>query len=519
MPETATANLRAGLLPETSWLRRGAIVPKMLASLAEGIEDFALSNETRFSRAMRILPEEAALQQGRWRAKLAAERAWRDVSAYRHFLIANGMHAPVAHFEQLPVMTKGNYIQRYSISERCAGGKFLGAAVAIDESSGSSGKPFDWVRGAAERSRGQQALARALEHTVDSQPRLAINAFSMGAWATGQHIAHALELHSTVKSTGPDLHKVLHTLEFFGPRIAYFIAGYPPFLKAILDAMLARGFPLADYELHGLVGGEAISEELRRYLLRHFRTCYSGYGASDLEVGIGVETPEALKIRQFLHADKSARKQLLSDEPRLPMVFQYNPARHYLETSADGDLVATLTYSKILSPRIRYNIGDEAKLFSRAELMRRLSQLGYDTKAVPKPPLPMPYLFLYGRRDQTISIMGANIYPADVESALYAQPELAPGFSSFMLSVAEDGSWVHPRVSIEWRSTEVPSLPTGELARRVEERLGEINSDFRNARNESPHNARLELAIFPAGAGPFAGQERSIKHRYISRPV
>jgi hypothetical protein len=85
--------------------------------------------------------------------------------------------------------------------------------------------------------------------------------------------------------------------------------------------------------------------------------------------------------------------------------------------------------------------------------------------------------------------------------------------------VAEDGSWIHPRVSIEWRSTHVPSLPTGDLARRVEERLGEINSDFRNAQNESPNNARLELVIFPAGAGPFAGQERSIKRRYISRPV
>jgi hypothetical protein len=94
----------------------------------------------------------------------------------------------------------------------------LGRGVAIDESSGSSGTPYDWVRGETERSHTQQVLARVLEQMVDSKPRLAINAFSMGAWATGQNMVQALEKHSTVKSTGPDLDKVLHTLEFFGPR-------------------------------------------------------------------------------------------------------------------------------------------------------------------------------------------------------------------------------------------------------------------------------------------------------------
>ncbi|PYX95021.1 MAG: hypothetical protein DMG71_10830 [Acidobacteria bacterium] len=173
-------------------------------------------------------------------------------------------------------------------------------------------------------------MARTLEQMVDSKPRLAINAFSMGAWATGQNMAQALEKHSTVKSTGPDLEKVLHTLEFFGPRFGYFIAGYPPFLKSVVDAIWKRNFPIAEYELHGLVGGEAISEELRRYLLRYFRTCHSGYGASDLEIGVAVETPEAVQIRQLLNDDVRFRQQLLGPGERVPMVFQYNPMSHYL---------------------------------------------------------------------------------------------------------------------------------------------------------------------------------------------
>ena len=64
---------------------------------------------------------------------------------------------------------------------------------------------------------------------------------------------------SPFKSTGPDLEKILHTLEFFGTEPGYFICGYPPFLKLVLDSMLQRGFPVKDYELHGLVGGEALA--------------------------------------------------------------------------------------------------------------------------------------------------------------------------------------------------------------------------------------------------------------------
>src|SRR5262249_17373340 len=301
-------------------------------------------------------------------------------------------------------LSAGKYTRSYQIQERCVDGRFLGRGVAVDESWGSSGTPSDWVRGKAERARTQQTLARVLEQMVDHRPRLAINAFSMGAWATGQNIAQALEKHSTVKSTGPDLDKVLHTLEFFGPHFGYFIAGYPPFLKAVLDGILKRDFPLAEYELHALVGGEAISEDLRRYLLRYFRTCYSGYGASDLEIGVAVETPEAVQIRQLLNDDDRFREALLGPGQRVPMVFQYNPMCHYLETSEEGDLIATLTYSKTLSPRIRYNIGDEARLFTRSELLKRMHWLGQSTRLRSEVvPLPMPYLFLFGRRDQTIS--------------------------------------------------------------------------------------------------------------------
>jgi len=51
----------------------------------------------------------------------------------------------------LPVTTKENYVKKYSIVERCYDGKLPAAGVVIDESSGSSGVPNNWVRSAEER--------------------------------------------------------------------------------------------------------------------------------------------------------------------------------------------------------------------------------------------------------------------------------------------------------------------------------------------------------------------------------
>jgi phenylacetate-CoA ligase len=499
-------------LPWRQWWR------ELLLRGAERLEDFALGKTARFLRAVRGLREDRLLRQGRRRAALAAWRAWRHVPAYRAFLAQHGLKAPDVAFEKLPVMAKDSYIRAFPTEQRCLGGSYLGPGVAIDESSGSTGQPYNWVRGIDERRRSRLELARAIDWALGDRPRIAINAFSMGAWATGVNMGEALELHGVVKSTGPDLEKILHTLEFFGPRPGYFLCGYPPFLKLVLDGMLQRGFPVAEYELHGLVGGEGMSEEFRRYLLRHFRTCFSGYGASDLEMGIAVETPEAIRVRGLLHDRPDVRAALLGGDHRLPMVFQYNPAAHFMETNERDELIVTLNYSRVLSPRVRYNIGDEAKLFARQELLAKLEALGHPLGAAGAPALPFPYLLLFGRRDQTISIMGANIYPEDVERVVFALPELAAGLASFVLSVADRGDGaVYPRLCIEWTGASPPELPLPALAARVKQALVELNADFRNAVGEYSAALDFELQVHGVGQGPFAGRARRIKNRYLNK--
>jgi phenylacetate-CoA ligase len=486
----------------------------------EFLEDRVLRRPEWFRRSLRGVDETWASRDGRKRAELAAWRAWRSVPAYRQFLAAAGVDQPSIPFEQLPVMSKDCYIRAYPTNERCVGGSYLSAGVAIDESSGSTGRPYNWVRGHRERSRMRREMARMLGWTYGERPRIAINAFSMGAWATGVNVGEALEIHSVVKSTGPDIEKISHTLEFFGPGQDYFLCGYPPFLKLLVDRLRASGFPIHEYKMDAMVGGEGMGEELRRYLLRDFQTCYSGYGASDLAMGIAIETAESVRVRGLLNEKAEVRQALLAGDHRVPMVFQYNPMSSYMETNADGELIVTLNYSGVLSPRIRYNIGDEARLMSRADVLKTLTSLGYKLESGERDALPFPYLFLFGRRDSTISIMGANIYPADLERILYGMPEVASGMASFMIHVAQgsDGA-VRPRLDVEWILETPPELPLDEIAEKIGRELEALNSDFRNAKGEYADTLRFEFHVHGLGMGPFAGASRRIKHRYLGAKI
>jgi phenylacetate-CoA ligase len=184
----------------------------------------------------------------------------------------------------------------------------------IDESSGSTGTPYNWIRSLRERRHSHLFVSYFATYCFGAEPWITINAFSMGAWATGLNMGLALQRNSIVKNTGPDITKILHTLRFFGPRYPYLILGYPPFLKHLIDVAEAEGFPFKDYCLNALVGGEGMSEGLRDYLLRRFQKVYSGYGATDLEIGIAGETPLSVAIRRLARDNSEVRQKLFGKD-------------------------------------------------------------------------------------------------------------------------------------------------------------------------------------------------------------
>jgi phenylacetate-coenzyme A ligase PaaK-like adenylate-forming protein len=461
-----------------------------------------------FLGVFKLMPPAYMAWASRVKARKAYYRALREVPAYRVFMLAraNG---------RISETDKETYIKQYATDARCRGGTFFHDHTTIDESSGSTGTPFNWVRSAKERHESHTFVSYFATYGYGREPWITINGFSMGAWATGLNMGISLQRNGIVKNTGPDIAKILHTMRFIGPRYTYLITGYPPFLKHLLDVAEQEAFPFDEYRIFGLAGGEGMSEGLRDYLLRRFTKVYSGYGATDLEIGIAGETPISVAIRRLAREREDVKAALFGSDSRLPMVFQYNPLMHHFEVNEHSEVVCTITRGSLLSPRIRYNVHDVGGVLSSDRMKARLAAVGVDIDQLRREcgdgNVRLPFLWIYGRRDHTISVMGANIYPEDIEQCVYNDAALAAITSSFCLSVAEepDGA-VRPRFLFE-----VSREPNAALVRRFAESivpsLVSLNADFREAWREYPDTLVPDIQLYRIGEGPFAGDSGRIK--------
>lgn len=455
-----------------------------------------------------------------WWAELNAWRAfWHakiKVPAYAEFYLSkttttNGYKE----FASIPETDKDTYIRAYTTEMRCRNGVIPFRDTVVDESSGSSGTPYNWVRSLDERLVSHTLVSHFARYCFGTTRFFTINAFSMGSWATGLNMGLALQKNGLVKNIGPDVDKILHTLEFWGANYTYVICGYPPFLKYLIDVAEERSFPLKDFTLYGLVGGEGMSEGLRDYLLKHFEKVYSGYGATDLEIGIAGETPLSVAIRREARKNDRLRQAFFGEDSRLPMLFQYNPLMHYIEINPNGELVFTITRLNILSPRIRYNIHDEGGVMRFADMIKVCEENGFNPKellgsefdCMPR----LPYLWVYGRKDSTISIMGANIYPEDIEQCLYEENELAKITKSFCIGLhEEENSEVRPSFSFEV-TCEITGGLQEQFRNKIVQRLVALNQDFKEAWHEHQETLMPVVALYSVGEGPFEKDSKRIK--------
>ena len=306
----------------------------------------------------------------------------------------------------------------------------------IDESSGTSGSPNNWVRGPEERADVRKLLQLDLRQVFGPQPLFVVNAFALGPWATGMAVSMATVDVAILKSVGPDVRKIEATLRQFGPNYRYLVLGYPPFLKQLVDE--AR-VDWSEYDCSAVVGGESMSEALRSYLLRRFRTVYSSFGAADLEINIAAENDFAIALRRLLAERPELGRALgLPARPSLPMVFQYNPLDYFIETNESGELVISICRLGTTAPKLRYNLHDLGCVVRFPEVVRALAEMGLQPADLAERHLDLPLLFHYGRSDATVAFYGANVAPTDIQEVVYSLPELAERVGSFALLPGED---------------------------------------------------------------------------------
>jgi phenylacetate-CoA ligase len=201
------------------------------------------------------------------------------------------------------------------------------------------------------------------------------------------------------------------------------------------------------------------------------------------------------------------------------MIFQYNPLLHHVETNERGELLFTVTRHATLSPKVRYNVHDEGGVMRDDELRRRLA--AFDVRLEDLVPgerrlVRMPYLYVFGRKDSTISVMGANIYPGDIEAGIYADPLLAERVLSFRLAISEERPGeTRPLISIQLARGEPSPALADALAAVITGQLATQNADYQEAMKEYPELMVPVVELHARGTGPFAGDADRIKHRYL----
>jgi phenylacetate-CoA ligase len=415
-------------------------------------------------------------------------------------------------------MDKESYVKKYSLERRVRGGRLPVKGVMVDESSGSSGQPTSWVRGAVERRITSQMMRLSYRSSVERGDRVFIlNAFALGAWATGMNVSISLTPSSILKSTGPNADKIINTMKEFGPSFRYVVMGYPPFLKTLADD---PRIDWSSYAVDAGYGGEGISESLRSYLLSKFKQVVGSYGASDLEVNMAIETELTIRLRRALLADARLREALIrTDYGVTPMIFQYNPLAYLIETNERGELVVTISRPYNIAPKIRYNIHDRGHVLSYRDLGDSLRAAGrLDILEGLSPVTDLPLLFIYGRSDMSIEYYGAKVTPDSVREILYGVQELTPILNTFRLLSYEDRGH-NKRMEIAAELVKGAELPrdTAQLADCVFRRLGEMNGDFYNAMFRTATSDNLpQLTIHEFETGPFSGGQRKLKNEYVA---
>jgi phenylacetate-CoA ligase len=487
------------------------LVELLRSAVTQRKEFFALINLGVAQRLLRRM--------GIIRAYRVYNLARRTCPAYRKFLDEAG--CPRLVFGQslniLPQTNKENYVKKYSIEERCYGGRIPRHGVVIDESSGSSGTPNNWVRGPEDRADIKKLLQFSFAFTYRDKDLFLINCFALGPWATGMNVSMSLVDTAILKSIGPDVQKLENTLRIFGPQYKYLIAGYPPFIKLFLDQ---TALDLSPYELHLVTGGEGMSAGLRAHFEKTFKSVISSYGASDLDINIGAETEFTIQLGRLAQKDPELAKRLFG-QTRVPMIFQYNPMDFYVEVAPTGELIYTVNRRRSAAPKVRYDLKDLGGVLAFREVAAALRESGMKPQALAARLSCLPLLFVYGRGDLAVPFYGAKVLTSDIDSVINNTPILADAFYSFRLSVFEDESLAHfLKLTLQRRrsasAVEFTHQQTEEFRSLFFDELKALNQDFREV-SKMFTREKLVLDIHGFQEGPFHGEDIRVKLNYLQQ--
>ena len=226
-------------------------------------------------------------------------------------------------------------------------------------------------------------------------------------------------------------------------------------------------------------------------------------------------------IRRFLGANPDAARQLFG-ESRLPTLVQYDPFVRYFEAlpDAEGRGHTLLFTGDNGVPLVRYHIADSGGLVPYEAMLRFLADWKFDPLAALgghawRGARRLPFAFVFGRANFTVSYFGANIYPENISVGLEQAPVSEWVTGKFVLQ-AKEGLAGAPHLAI---AVELVPGTTGDAAKQaaieaaILAHLLRLNSEFANY---TPSEYRRPQVTLHAAGDPDWFPP-GVKHRYTRR--
>ncbi len=446
-----------------------------------------------------------------------------NVPAYRAFLREHGVAPDTVRtpddFAQLPLVTKQNYHQIYPLAQLCRGGR-LERADMLAVSSGSTGTPTVWPRRlmdeAGSAARFEQVLVGAFRADVKST--LVVVCFALGSWVGGMYTTSVCRQLATrgypitTVTPGNNASEILRIVRAMEGQFEQLVlAGYPPFLRDVIDAGAAAGIDWPSHRARLLMAGEVFSEAWRDLICRRLGdeapelVTAALYGTAD-GGALANETPVSIRVRRALSERPELAREVFG-EPRLPTLCQFDPTHRYFE-ALDGQLVFS---GDGFVPLLRYNILDRGGVLKFDELLATLARHGVQVRVDASAPRS-PFVYVFGRSSFAVSYYGANVYPENVAVGI-EQPNVASALTGkFVLEVAHDEQLkAYLKITVELAAGASGSEPLRQaVTLSVHEALLRVNSEYANYVPPEAQRPRVTLlsngdsAYFPTG----------VKHRY-----
>jgi phenylacetate-CoA ligase len=171
-------------------------------------------------------------------------------------------------------------------------------------------------------------------------------------------------------------------------------------------------------------------------------------------------------------------------------------------------------------PLIRYNILDTGGLVPYPQMLSFLAHYGFDPLAElaqhgQRGARPLPFVYVFGRSDFTVSYFGANIYPENVTVGLEQPPIKEWVTGKFVLEAQEDADRNrYLAVAVELAPGQAADDEKQRLiAESIQAQLRRLNSEF--AHYVPPERQLPRVTLLPAGDPAYFPV--GVKHRYTRK--